>query len=61
MKPAVKLFAEFRWAQSLGSWLFDTWLLDVLTGFALIAAAFKLQRFIDGGAIGFWLLLCFGR
>lgn len=59
MRLTVKLFARFRWARSLGSWLFDTWLLDVLTGLALIAVALKLQRFIDDGAITFWLLLCF--
>lgn len=59
MRSAAKLFAKLRWSRSLGSWLFDTCLLDVLIGLALIAAAFKVLLFIDRGAVAFWLLLCF--
>jgi hypothetical protein len=59
MRPAAKLFAKLCWPGRLGSWLFDTCLLDILISLALIAAAFKLQLFIDRGAIAFWLLFCF--
>lgn len=59
MRSAAKLFVKLCWPRRLRSWLFDTWLLDILTGLALIAAAFKIQLFIDRGDIALWLLFCF--
>lgn len=61
MRRITMLFAKRRWPRSLGSWLFDTCLLDVLVSLALVAAGFKVLLFFDSGAVAFWLLLCFGR
>jgi hypothetical protein len=58
-RQTAKLFAKLCWPGRLGSRLFDACLLDILIGLALIAVAFKVQLFIDHGAIAFWLLFCF--
>ena len=58
-RQTAKLFAKLCWPGRLGSWLFDACLLDILIDLALIAVAFKVQLFIDRGAIAFWLLFCF--
>lgn len=54
------LFAKFRWLPGLGSWLFESGLLDAVASLAVIAAAVKILLFLDSGAVSFWLLLCFG-
>lgn len=61
VRSAAKLFAKLCWPARLGPWLFDTCLLDILIGLTLIAAAFKVQLFIDRGDIALWLLFCFGH
>jgi|GEM_PF-5303734 len=60
MKRTTMLFAKLRWLSGLGSWLFESGLLDVIASIAVVAAAVKILLFVDGGAVSFWLLLCFG-
>ena len=54
------LLAKLRWLPRLGSWLFESGLLDVIASLAVIAAAVRILWFLDSGAVSFWLLLCFG-
>lgn len=54
------LVAKLRRPRSLGTWLFDTCLFDVLVSLGLIAAATKVLLFFHSGAVAFWMLLCFG-
>ncbi|RRH86773.1 hypothetical protein EH244_19385 [Variovorax beijingensis] len=60
VKRLAMLFAKLRWLPGLGSWLFESGLLDAVASLAVIAAAVKILLFLDSGAVSFWLLLCFG-